>query len=257
MRKHKTIGISAMLVLIVGFGIGEAMAENIDPDNVGAQYAYGENVGWINFRPAFGPGVTVTDMALTGFAWGENIGWINLNPSIGGSSNKGNPFQQEPLPGVFPDSDIFGVPDLGFGKLGVANDGAGNLSGFAWAENVGWIDFAPTEGGVHINPATGKFSGKAWGENIGWINFNTPEDGPVFYKVLKTAWRGLPVSPEGDLDGDGDIDRDDLNILLAARGDSATGPDDPRDLDGDGRISALDVRRLILLCTRGRGCPTE
>jgi hypothetical protein len=45
---------------------------NIDPDADGSQYAWGENVGWINFAPSTGPGVAVTDTAVYGFAWGEN-----------------------------------------------------------------------------------------------------------------------------------------------------------------------------------------
>src|SRR3972149_4090959 len=88
-----------------------ALAGNIDPDN---KYVWGENVGWINFDPLQGEGVTVTDSAVTGKAWGENIGWINLNPATGG----------------------------------VLNNGAGNLSGYAWGENVGWINFNPTGAGV-------------------------------------------------------------------------------------------------------------
>lgn len=126
-----------------------ASAENIDPENDGSQYAWGENVGWINFEPSQGEGVTVTDSAVTGKAWGENIGWINLSPATGG----------------------------------VMNDGAGNLSGYAWGENVGWINFAPTGGGVTID-ANGNFDGYAWGENIGWIHFQNLS---VPYKV-QTAW---------------------------------------------------------------------
>lgn len=122
----------------------------IDPENNDSQYAWGENVGWINFAPSQCPGVNVTDAGLFGYAWGENIGWINLSPATGG----------------------------------VVNDGAGNLSGYAWGENVGWINFAPTGGGVTINPTTEVFSGYAWGENIGWINF-----GPTG-RPLKTSWRG-------------------------------------------------------------------
>ena len=60
----------------------------------------------------------------------------------------------------------------------------------------------------------------------------------------------------GDLDGDEDVDRDDLGIILAARNMPASGPDDSRDLDGDGVITALDARQLTLLCTRSR-CATE
>ena len=65
----------------------------------------------------------------------------------------------------------------------------------------------------------------------------------------------LPTVP-GDLDGDSDVDRDDLNVILAARNTPASGPDDPRDLDGDGMITVLDARKLVLLCTRPR-CACE
>lgn len=60
----------------------------------------------------------------------------------------------------------------------------------------------------------------------------------------------------GDLDGDQDIDRDDLNIILAARNTPAQGPDDPMDIDGDGKITALDARKLVTMCTRHR-CAVE
>jgi hypothetical protein len=60
----------------------------------------------------------------------------------------------------------------------------------------------------------------------------------------------------GDIDGDCDVDRDDMNIIMEARNTPADGVDDPRDLDGDGMITANDARQLTLLCTRPR-CATE
>lgn len=59
-------------------------AENIDPNDDGSQYAYGENVGWLNFEPSKGLGVTVTETELTGYVWAENVGWINFNPTVTG-----------------------------------------------------------------------------------------------------------------------------------------------------------------------------
>jgi hypothetical protein len=64
------------------------------------------------------------------------------------------------------------------------------------------------------------------------------------------ACDGGVVTTPGDLDHDGDVDRNDLNLLLAARNTQASGPSDPRDLDGDGVITVLDGRKLTLLCTR-------
>jgi hypothetical protein len=56
----------------------------------------------------------------------------------------------------------------------------------------------------------------------------------------------------GDLDGDRDVDQLDLNQILAARNKPASGPNDPKDLDKNGTINALDARKLTLLCTRSR-----
>jgi len=145
------------LVVILVFWAGLVFAENIDPNNDGSQYAYGENVGWLNFEPSQGPGVTVGDANLTGYVWAENIGWINLSPASYG---------------------------------GVANDGTGQLSGYAWGQNVGWINFNPqvagdpTRYGVTID-GDGNFDGWAWGENIGWIHLRSAA--PVAYKV-QTSW---------------------------------------------------------------------
>jgi len=148
----------SIVTFMVFVGRQVVFAENIDPYDDDSQYAYGENVGWLNFEPLGdgGPGVEVSDSALTGYIWAENIGWINLSPTQGG----------------------------------VANDGDGNLSGYGWGENVGWINFAPTFGGVTIDPTTGEFSDYGWGENIGWINF------ALLQGRAKTSWPAVqPAEP--------------------------------------------------------------
>jgi hypothetical protein len=144
MRRQCAVGTAAVLIVVLCCGVA-GRAENIDPYGAGERFAWGENVGWLNFEPGAGSGVHVLPSAVQGFAWAENIGWINLSPA-------------------------------GYG--GVVNDGSGNLSGFAWAENAGWINFdpdVPADAGnlyrVWID-ADGKFGGWAWGENIGWIHFD-------------------------------------------------------------------------------------
>ncbi len=168
LKKILTIPILGLLLL----GANTALAENIDPDNDGSQYAYGQNVGWLNFEPNVAEpnvGATVSEEKLTGFIWAENIGWINLDPN---------------------DDDP---------NTGVSNDGSGHLSGLAWGENVGWINFNPEVSGdpnhygVTID-FDGNFDGYAWGENIGWINFNPEVSGdPNHY--------GVTIDFDGNFDG--------------------------------------------------------
>ena len=73
----RLIVLAASVFLVGGF----ALAENMDPANDGSQYAWAENLGWINLQPSGpgGPGVQVSDSRLTGWAWAENAGWISLS----------------------------------------------------------------------------------------------------------------------------------------------------------------------------------
>lgn len=179
---------NCILCVILIIAVNISLAENIDPNDDGSQYAYGENIGWLNFEPNQVPGVAVSSTEVTGYVWAENIGWINLSP-------------------------------ISYG--GVFNDGAGNLSGYAWGENVGWINFSPTYGGVSVD-MYGNFSGYAWGENIGWINFNSVDLYGYNVKACKISFEDLgnfvdqwlmTGTLEADLSGDERIDFVDYSIL--------------------------------------------
>ncbi|MDR3547795.1 MAG: hypothetical protein P4M11_05955 [Candidatus Pacebacteria bacterium] len=60
-------------------------------------------------------------------------------------------------------------------NFGATNGGvtvsSSGLSGYAWSANDGWINLAPTQGGVH-NDGTGVLSGFAWDETAGYVNFS-------------------------------------------------------------------------------------
>ncbi len=60
-----------------------------------------------------------------------------------------------------------------FSPAGVAQTSGTNLSGYAWSDNIGWIDFSITANnpnGVSID-GSGYLTGYAWSDNIGWIKF--------------------------------------------------------------------------------------
>ena len=193
MNKRYIFGASILAVCFI-LCSGNLCAENIDPNEDGSQYAYGENVGWLNFEPnvaAPNAGATVSDQNLTGFIWAENIGWINLDPN---------------------DDDP---------NTGVSNDGSGQLSGFAWGENVGWLNFDPNvpgdpnHYGVTID-IDGNFDGLAWGENIGWLNFNSADLYGFGVQACKVNfidlanfvddWLQSGIGLPGDLSGNEEVD---------------------------------------------------
>lgn len=59
-----------------------------------------------------------------------------------------------------------------------------------------------------------------------------------------------------DVNGDRTVDMSDIGAIFAARGGVATGPDDPRDSNGDGVISINDGRLCVLQCTNYRCAPS-
>jgi hypothetical protein len=68
--------------------------------------------------------------------------------------------------------------------------------------------------------------------------------------ALTVTKPSLPSVRPGDIDLNGTVDMDDLNEIVRVMNTAADGPNDPRDLDHDGRITATDARKLILLCDK-------
>jgi len=90
---------------------------------------------------------------------------------------------------------------------------------------------------------------------------NWDTDGDGYSDGEEVAKGSDPLNPNsvptitGDLDNDGDVDQNDLNILLTYRNQPASACPEC-DIDGDGIITVLDARKLVLMCTRPR-CATE
>lgn len=105
----------------------------VDSNN---KYAWGENLGWVNFG-ATGGNIAITDDKITGFAWSQAYGWINFGPFSNYS--------------------------------GVTNNASSVLGGHAWSSSLGWIAM----NGVTIDTNTGVFGGIAGtpANPAGRINF--------------------------------------------------------------------------------------
>jgi hypothetical protein len=179
MNKKNLLQMGAMATMVaVALGLLMApvvLADNIDPTN---KWAWGTNVGWLNFVPAVG-GTDTSYVAtaytdhLEGFAWGENIGWIHLGTHTGdGAHTYSNTSRTD---------------------YGVNRDVSGNLSGFAWSSSAGWLKFDPVYGGVTIDSATGNFDGYAWGENIGWIHVRGMAGNGATYGVATCVAAAAPT----------------------------------------------------------------
>ena len=93
----------------------------IDPAQPGVAilrgYAYGANIGWINFEATGNPRVSLFTGTFSGYAYSANCGWINLNDALGRVQT------DHVAPGL--DSDGDGIADafeiLYFGDLTTAN----------------------------------------------------------------------------------------------------------------------------------------
>jgi len=114
----KTIRVVILLIpgILAGSGALWADTGNIDTTD---KWAWGEEIGWSNFRPP-AAGATVTYDGVYGYIWHENIGWIKLAydtspPYVNTSST----------------------------NWGINNNGEGELSGYGWSERAGWINFKP------------------------------------------------------------------------------------------------------------------
>ncbi|MBY0262707.1 MAG: hypothetical protein K2Q20_10210, partial [Phycisphaerales bacterium] len=119
-------------------------------------------------------------------------------------------------------------------------DPASNLlSGFAWAENVGWINFnagaaATPPSPARIDPATFRVRGAAWGENVGWINFDTTSTAVSFCRA--------------DFDGSGVRDVADIFAFLSAW----FSTDARADYDYSGGVNVADI--FVFLSIWFAGC---
>jgi hypothetical protein len=168
LRNKKLILLGATAILFAGLlGLTPEVthaATNISNSPTTAHWAWNDIIGWMDFYGTLN--VNVNKFQLTGYA-SSSVGYISLDCATS------------------PDGDICGTANYK-----VINDGSGNLSGWAWNDEIGWISFCggnstaecPYGIGYHVQidqsgTTTSTFSGWAWNDIVGWISFNCSSGG--------------------------------------------------------------------------------
>lgn len=165
--------------------------------DAGNKYAYGANIGWMDWRGDTNNGAVIGEYVCSGNIYAANVGWISLG---NGSPTNGIYYQ-----------------NVSSNDFGVNQDGLGNLRGYAYGANIGWINFEAT-GAPKVDLWTGNMSGYAWSANCGWISLSNAvayvqsdtiaPGADSDHNGLPDAWELLNfghigVDPNADPDGDG------------------------------------------------------
>lgn len=194
MKPFSKFGAALLFTSLIDSQLATAgVASTIDPVN---KYAWGANLGWMDWRGDNVNGAVIGDYVCSGYIYAANVGWLNLG---NGSPTNGIRYQ-----------------NLSANDFGVNQDGLGNLRGYAYGANVGWINFE-TSGAPTVDLRTGKFSGYAYSANCGWISLSNAnayvqtdsfDPGILAPNGLPIAWLltyfgTTNVDPNADPDHDG------------------------------------------------------
>ncbi len=163
---------------------GSAYATTNISATVSNHWGWSDAIGWIDFYNT--NSVNVTSPTLQGYA-SSSAGQLSFDCATS------------------PNGNICSAQN---GRYTVANDGLGNLSGWAWNDEYGWISFWCGNGGTGCGTSSyrvtldssGNFQGYAWNDAIGWIDFNCDNNsscGTSNFEV-QTSW--VATSTTGTID---------------------------------------------------------
>src|SRR6478735_6082454 len=118
-------------------------------------FAYGANIGWLNWRGDVTHGAVIGEYVCSGYIWSGNVGWISLGSGTPENGVQyGNASATDFGVNLTQQSIRGGVPRA-------------QLRGFAYGANIGWINFE-SMGNPEVSLSTGELTGFAWSANCGW-----------------------------------------------------------------------------------------
>ncbi len=191
-----------ILVTVIALGALNLSTRASTTINSTNNYAYGANIGWVDWRGDTNSGAVIGEYVCSGYIYSANVGWIHLG---GNAPANGIQYQNNSA-----------------ADYGVNHDGLGNLRGYAYGANIGWINFG-TNGAPKVDLKTGKLSGYAYSANCGWISLSNS------LALVQTD----SVRAGADTDGDGMADaweRQRFGNLTTASASSDTDHDGQSDL---------------------------
>ncbi len=130
-------------------------------------------------------GTNIRDSAGNYWAWNDIMGWMDFHDThtiiVGPYGLTG--YASSSFGEVSLDCHTTSIGNIcGTSNYQVLNDGNGNLSGWGWNDQAGWISFCGGQGTsacpgligyeVLANANMGIFTGWAWNDPVGWISFN-------------------------------------------------------------------------------------
>jgi hypothetical protein len=187
-----------ILQAIVGSSLAVACAaagSNVDPEH---RWSESDFIGQLDWRPGAEHGAAINQYYCSGHVFGPQVGWIRLGSGA-------------PADGVRYRNDAAG--DFGVNVLP-----GGELRGFAYGANIGWIGFEQS-GNPRVDWNTGQLSGAAYAANAGWIWL---DQGGASVRVES-------IGEPPDLDNDGLPDAWEISRAGSL---AALGSDADADLDG-------------------------
>jgi len=159
--KHKAHNNNVLFKIFISFslfafsGAFVSAATNIDAQNVGDKWGWNDVMGWIDMKAS--NTVMVNNTNVSGYAV-SLVGDIMFDCATTAAGNT-----------------------CATANFQTANDGLGNLSGWAWNDAIGWISMSGTtaDGRVYQvsvvplgDDINSYLNGWAWNDVVGWINFN-------------------------------------------------------------------------------------